>query len=152
MSGTMDRVDWNAELVRGDLGKAVQQLKRESGKGRLMGGAKLSLAWGMTRIRRLFDLLLTFANDRSVQGALGSAGGRRCRPAARRREARRSWNNRQSKCRRNGRIDHGAVQCPTVARGTRRVTQVVPLFTRRVRTAILLRFCPLQILKVADSR
>jgi hypothetical protein len=24
VSGTMDRVDWNAELVRGDLGKAVQ--------------------------------------------------------------------------------------------------------------------------------
>ncbi len=32
-SSTLDRVDWNAELVRGDLGKAVQQLKRESGKG-----------------------------------------------------------------------------------------------------------------------
>src|SRR5262249_36436122 len=33
ISSTLDRVDWNAELVRGDLGKAVQQLKRESGKG-----------------------------------------------------------------------------------------------------------------------
>ncbi|WP_429355205.1 hypothetical protein [Paraburkholderia sp. 32] len=33
MSSTLERVDWNAELVRGDLGKAVQQLKRESGKG-----------------------------------------------------------------------------------------------------------------------
>jgi hypothetical protein len=30
---TLDRVDWNAELVRGDLGKAVQQLKWESGQG-----------------------------------------------------------------------------------------------------------------------
>jgi dihydrofolate reductase len=39
-----DRVDWNAELVRGDLGKAVQQLKRESGKGLLVGGVKLPLA------------------------------------------------------------------------------------------------------------
>jgi hypothetical protein len=29
MSSTLDRVDWNAELVRGDLGRAVQQLKRE---------------------------------------------------------------------------------------------------------------------------
>ena len=27
VSSTLDRVDWNAELVRGDLGKAVQQLK-----------------------------------------------------------------------------------------------------------------------------
>jgi len=44
VSGTLDRVDWNAELVRGDLGKAVQQLKRESGKGLFMGGVKLPLA------------------------------------------------------------------------------------------------------------
>ena len=44
VSSTLDRVDWNAELVRGDLGKAVQQLKREAGKGLLMGGVKLPLA------------------------------------------------------------------------------------------------------------
>jgi dihydrofolate reductase len=44
VSRTLDRVDWNAELVRGDLGKAVQQLKRESGKGLFVGGVKLPLA------------------------------------------------------------------------------------------------------------
>src|SRR5437667_5630209 len=44
VSSTLDRVDWNAELVRGDLGKAVQQLKRKSGKGLLTGGVKLPLA------------------------------------------------------------------------------------------------------------
>src|ERR671918_780000 len=45
VSSTLDRVDWNAELVRGDhLGKAVQQLKRESGKGLFVGGVKLALA------------------------------------------------------------------------------------------------------------
>ncbi len=44
VSSTLDRVDWNAELVRGDLGKAVRQLKRESGKGLLVGGVKLPLA------------------------------------------------------------------------------------------------------------
>ena len=44
VSGTLDRVDWNAELVRGDLGNAVQQLKRESGKGLLVGGVKLPQA------------------------------------------------------------------------------------------------------------
>ena len=44
VSSTLDRVDWNAELVRGDLGKAVQELKREAGKGLLVGGAKLPLA------------------------------------------------------------------------------------------------------------
>jgi hypothetical protein len=32
VSSTLDRVDWNAELIRGDLGQAVQQLKREPGK------------------------------------------------------------------------------------------------------------------------
>jgi dihydrofolate reductase len=41
VSNTLDRVDWNAELVRGNLGEAVQQLKRESGKGLLTGGLKL---------------------------------------------------------------------------------------------------------------
>jgi len=44
VSSTLDRVDWNSQLVRGDLGKAVQQLKQESGKGLLVGGVKLPLA------------------------------------------------------------------------------------------------------------
>ena len=44
VSSTPDRVDWNAELVRGDLVNAVQQLKRESRKGLLVGGVKLPLA------------------------------------------------------------------------------------------------------------
>jgi dihydrofolate reductase len=44
VSSTLEQVDWNAELVRGDLGKAVQQLKRESGKGLFVGGVKLPLA------------------------------------------------------------------------------------------------------------
>jgi dihydrofolate reductase len=44
VSSTLDQVDWNAELVRGDLGKAVQQLKQESGKRLFVGGVKLPLA------------------------------------------------------------------------------------------------------------
>ena len=44
VSSTLDRVDWNAELVRGDLEKAVQQLKQEPGKGLFVGGVKLPLA------------------------------------------------------------------------------------------------------------
>ena len=44
VSSTLDRVDWNAEFVRGDLGEAVQRLKRESGKGLFVGGVKLPLA------------------------------------------------------------------------------------------------------------
>jgi dihydrofolate reductase len=44
VSSTLEQVDWNAELVRGDLGKAVQHLKRESGKGLFTGGVKLPMA------------------------------------------------------------------------------------------------------------
>jgi dihydrofolate reductase len=44
VSSTLERVDWNAELVRGDLGSAVQQLKQQPGKGLLVGGVKLPLA------------------------------------------------------------------------------------------------------------
>ena len=44
VSSTLDRADWNAELVHGDLGNAIQQLKRESGKGLFVAGVKLPLA------------------------------------------------------------------------------------------------------------
>ena len=45
VSSTLDRVDWNAELVRGDhLGEAVQQLKLEPGEGLFVGGVTLPLA------------------------------------------------------------------------------------------------------------
>ena len=41
VSSTLDRVDWNAELVRGDSGEAVRRLKGEPGKGLLVGGVTL---------------------------------------------------------------------------------------------------------------
>lgn len=44
VSSTLERVDWNAELLRGDLGEAVQRLKREPGKGLYVGGLQLPLA------------------------------------------------------------------------------------------------------------
>jgi dihydrofolate reductase len=44
VSSTLERVDWNAELVRGDLGEAVRQLKRQPGNGLFVGGVKLPLA------------------------------------------------------------------------------------------------------------
>jgi dihydrofolate reductase len=44
VSSTLDRVDWNAELVRGDLRHAVQQLKQQPGKGLLTGGVTLPQA------------------------------------------------------------------------------------------------------------
>ena len=44
VSCTLEHVDWNAELVRGDLENTVQQLKQEPGKGLFVGGVKLPLA------------------------------------------------------------------------------------------------------------
>ena len=44
VSSTLDRVDWNAELIRGDLAEAVWKLKREPGKGIFVGGVTLPLA------------------------------------------------------------------------------------------------------------
>ena len=44
VSSTLEQVDWNAELVRGDLGAAVRQLKAVPGKGLLVGGVQLPLA------------------------------------------------------------------------------------------------------------
>jgi dihydrofolate reductase len=44
VSSTLKQVDWNAELVRGDLRTAVEQLKREPGRGLFTGGVTLPLA------------------------------------------------------------------------------------------------------------
>lgn len=44
VSSTLEQVDWNAELVRGDLGEAVRRLKQEPGKGLFVGGVQLPLA------------------------------------------------------------------------------------------------------------
>src|SRR5215467_15050556 len=44
VSSTLERVDWNAELVRGDLRQAVEQLKRKPGKGLFTGGVTLPQA------------------------------------------------------------------------------------------------------------
>ncbi len=44
VSSTLDQVDWNAELLRGDLETAVRALKDEPGKGLLTGGLTLPLA------------------------------------------------------------------------------------------------------------
>ncbi len=44
VSSTLEQVDWNAELVRGDLGESVQRLKQEPGERLLVAGVKLPLA------------------------------------------------------------------------------------------------------------
>jgi dihydrofolate reductase len=44
VSSSLSHVDWNAELLRGDLGKAVQRLKDEPGRGLFVGGVTLPQA------------------------------------------------------------------------------------------------------------
>ncbi len=44
VSNTLQQVEWNTELVRGDLAAAVQQLKEQPGEGILTGGVTLPLA------------------------------------------------------------------------------------------------------------
>ena len=44
VSSTLPSVDWNSELVRGDLREAVQALKSRPGRGLLTGGVQLPLA------------------------------------------------------------------------------------------------------------
>ena len=44
VSSTLSEVDWEAELVRGDLGDAVRRLKAEPGAGLSVGGVTLPLA------------------------------------------------------------------------------------------------------------
>jgi dihydrofolate reductase len=58
VSNTLDRVDWNAELVRGDLGKAVQQLKQEPGKGLFVAGVKLPLALAVIGLIDEFEFVI----------------------------------------------------------------------------------------------
>jgi dihydrofolate reductase len=44
VSSTLNDVDWNAELVRGDWETTVRRLKQQPGKGLFVGGVKLPLA------------------------------------------------------------------------------------------------------------
>ena len=44
VSSRLESVDWNAELLRGDLGEVVRRLKQEPGEGLYVGGLTLPLA------------------------------------------------------------------------------------------------------------
>ena len=44
VSSTLGEVDWNAQLLQGDLGDAVQQLKQHPGKALWVGGVTLPTA------------------------------------------------------------------------------------------------------------
>lgn len=66
VSSTLDRVDWNAELVHGDLATAVQQLKRQPGK-------RLEV-WGVTLPLALAELGLIDEYEFMVQPKLAGRG------------------------------------------------------------------------------
>ncbi|MBO1901279.1 dihydrofolate reductase family protein [Leucobacter weissii] len=66
VSSTLTSVDWNAELVRGDLEQAVRRLKQESGRRLWVGGVTLPLA--------LADLGLIDEYEFLVQPVLAGRG------------------------------------------------------------------------------
>jgi dihydrofolate reductase len=58
VSSTLEKVDWNAELVRGDLGQAIQQLKQEPGKGLFTGGVQLPMALAELELIDEYELVV----------------------------------------------------------------------------------------------
>lgn len=66
VSSTLSAVDWNAELVRGDLEQAVRRLKEEPGEGLWVGGVTLP--------RALADLGLIDEYEFVVQPVLAGHG------------------------------------------------------------------------------
>ena len=58
VSSRLDRVDWNAEPVRGDLGEAVRRLKREPGRGLFVGGVTLPRALAELGLIDEYELLV----------------------------------------------------------------------------------------------
>ncbi|MFI2105611.1 dihydrofolate reductase family protein [Isoptericola sp. NPDC019693] len=66
VSSTLDEVDWNAALVRGDLARAVEELKQEPGEGLWVGGVALP--------RALADLGLIDEYEFLVQPVLAGHG------------------------------------------------------------------------------
>ena len=66
VSATLDEVDWNAELLHGGLGQAVQRLKQQPGEGLWVGGVTLP--------RALADLGLIDEYEFVVQPVLAGHG------------------------------------------------------------------------------
>lgn len=58
VSSTLNGVDWNAELVQGNLQQAVRRLKRESGAGLWVGGVTLPLALADLNLIDEYDFLM----------------------------------------------------------------------------------------------
>jgi dihydrofolate reductase len=58
VSSTLSGVDWNAELVRGDLGESVQRLKQQPGEDLWVGGVSLPLALADLGLIDEFEFLI----------------------------------------------------------------------------------------------
>jgi dihydrofolate reductase len=58
VSGTLDRVDWNAELVRGELASAVRRLKQAPGNGLFVGGVTLPRALAESGLIDEYELIV----------------------------------------------------------------------------------------------
>ena len=58
VSSTLGGVDWNAELVQGDVGEAVRRLKEEPGEGLWVGGVTLPLALADLGLIDEYELLV----------------------------------------------------------------------------------------------
>lgn len=58
VSSTLDQVDWNAELVHGDLEGAVRQLKEQPGRGLHLGGVTLALALADLRLIDEYEIVV----------------------------------------------------------------------------------------------
>jgi dihydrofolate reductase len=58
VSSTLEDVDWNAELVRGDLATAVRKLKEQDGEGLYVGGVTLPRALTELRLIDEYEFLV----------------------------------------------------------------------------------------------
>ncbi|PYI38080.1 deaminase [Arthrobacter psychrolactophilus] len=58
VSSTLSDLDWNAELIRGDLGEAVQRLKQQPGKSLWVGGVTLPLALAELGLIDVYEFLV----------------------------------------------------------------------------------------------
>ncbi len=74
VSQTLERVDWNAELLRGDLAQAIARLKQQPGRGLFVGGVTLPRALAELGLNRRVQFV--------VHPRLAGHG-RRCSPASR---------------------------------------------------------------------
>ncbi len=58
VSSTLSEVDWNADLLRGDVGEAVQRLKQQPGGELFVGGVTLPLALADLGLIDEYELLV----------------------------------------------------------------------------------------------